>query len=54
MLVGSSGSLGEESRAAAVFPTGDHDLERDSWREDLADGEVVLLGDLSGELAEVR
>ena len=36
-----------------MFPTGDRDLERDPWREDLADGEVVLLGGLSDELAEV-
>ena len=36
-----------------MFPTGDRDLERDPWREDLAYGEVVLLGGLSDELAEV-
>ena len=52
-LIGSSGSLGEESQVAIVFPTGDRDLEHDPWREDLPDGEVVLLGGLSDELAEV-
>ena len=37
-----------------MFPTGDHDLEHDPWREDLADGEVVLLGGLSDELGDGR
>ena len=36
-----------------MFPIGDRDLERDLWQEGLADGEVVLLWDLSDELAEV-
>ena len=35
-----------------MFPTEDRNLERDPWRG-LADGEVVLLEDLSDELAEV-
>ena len=36
-----------------MFPTGDRDLERDHWREYLLDGETILLGDLSDEVAEV-
>ena len=36
-----------------MFPKGDRDLEHDPWREDLADGEVVLLGGLPDVLVKV-
>ena len=35
-----------------MFPTGDRDVERDPWREELADGEIFLLCGLSDELVE--